>query len=282
MSEKHLSADDIRETERSEWAARGNAWDRWADRMAPLADRLNAPLLDAAGIAAGQSVLDLASGAGEPALTIARRVGPSGSVTATDLVPEMLAGARRRAAGIGNIRFELADMTALPFAPASFDRVTCRFGLMFAPDPLAALREARRVLRPGGIAAFMVWGPIENNTNFVVIDGVAKRLLNRSFFDRPIHPFRFAAAGALTPLLQEAGFAAAKESELGFAPKVEVGTPFWRSGVDMMLDDRLASLDAAARAAFDQAVETAFSPHRAGDHYQLHSHVRIAVGRTQA
>ena len=101
-----------------------------ADQMADMADRFNQPLIDAIGVAPGHDVLDLASGTGEPALSLARRVGPSGQITATDLVPEMLEGAKRRAraAGLANIRFEAADMERLPFPDSSFDRLTCQIG----------------------------------------------------------------------------------------------------------------------------------------------------------
>lgn len=85
-------------------------------------------------------------------------------MAATDLVPETPDGARRRAdaAKIGNIDFRAADMERLPFVDKSFDRVTCRFGLMFASDPSAALAETFRVLRPGRRTAFLVWGPRED------------------------------------------------------------------------------------------------------------------------
>ena len=159
---------------RANWTARSTAWDRWSDTIAQLAQRMNAPLLDAADLAPGQAVLDLASGIGEPALDIARRVGETGVVTATDMVPAMLVGARRRAAEakLANIRFEIVDMEALPFADAAFDRVLCRFGIMFSPSADVALAEARRVLVPGGRAAYMVWGPRVDNTIFEVVQTV--------------------------------------------------------------------------------------------------------------
>lgn len=271
--------DEQRETERAEWAARGAAWDRWADQQARLADRLNQPLIAGAGIAPGQHVLDLASGAGEPAISIAKAVGDSGSVTATDLVPEMLAGARRRAAGIGNMRFEIADMTALPFPDARFDRVTCRFGLMFPPEPVRALREALRVLKRGGRAAFMVWGPLADNTNFVVIDRVASRLLGRSFEERPISPLRLAETGIVERLMREAGFAAAEETELRFSPKVDAGLPFWRAAVDMMLGHIVDSLGTEKREAIDQAVKQEFAAYLRDGSYHLEMHARLAIGQ---
>ncbi|NIQ57260.1 MAG: methyltransferase domain-containing protein, partial [Gemmatimonadetes bacterium] len=116
---------------RTDWQAKGPSWDRWADVVGETADRLNDPLVDAAGVARGETVLDLASGTGEPALNVARRVGADGLVVATDLAEEMLAGARRRAAaaGLAHLGFAVADMEALPFPGRRFDRVTCRFGI---------------------------------------------------------------------------------------------------------------------------------------------------------
>ena len=122
------------------WAERAPFWEQQAETVTEMADRFNQPLLDSVDIGPGHRVLDLASGAGEPALTIARRVSPEGSVTATDLVDDMLAGARRRAdaARLDNIRFRQADMENLPFPDQSFDRLTCRFG-----------HHVRAVTRPG-------------------------------------------------------------------------------------------------------------------------------------
>src|SRR5439155_5325472 len=119
-----------------------------------------------AGLWPGLDVLDLASGTGEPALTLAPLVLPGGTVTATDLLPEILAVAEEQAAqqGRANLRCGVADAGDLPFADASFDRVTCRFGVMFFPDVPRALREVCRVLRPGGRAAFTAWGPAAEQT----------------------------------------------------------------------------------------------------------------------
>ena len=100
-----MDADAIRrETElvRADWAARGRHWDRRSDELAEQAARMNAPLIEAADIAAGQQVCDIATGAGEPALSVAALVGAEGRVFATDLCPEMMLGARRRAAAQGS------------------------------------------------------------------------------------------------------------------------------------------------------------------------------------
>ncbi|CAO3423554.1 methyltransferase domain-containing protein [Azospirillum endophyticum] len=196
--------------ERERWAASSDAWDRWADPMADLADKLNRPLLDAAGLKEGHRLLDLASGAGEPALSAARRAGTDGLVIGSDIVPGMMAGAVRRARGVQGPApaFAAADMTALPFADATFDGVTCRFGIMFVPAADAALREVRRVLRPGGRAAFMVWGPRAGNGLFLEIgDAVADHLGE----DGSLEPlFRYAEPGLLAETMRAAGFADTK------------------------------------------------------------------------
>ncbi len=278
------SHDDLAEALRRDWRERGPSWDRWADHIAELADRLNQPLIDAAGIAPGDEVLDLASGAGEPALSVARRVGPEGSVVATDLVPEMLAGAKRRAseAGVDNIRFELADMTDLPFPAGRFSHATCRFGIMFVPDAGAAMREIRRVLRPGGRAALLVWGPIEDVTVFRVLDEVVGRELGTSIADRPFTPFRFGAAGALGALFEEAGFVDVEERELRFSPKVPLGRPFWRPNLEMSFGSRLRDLSDDEREALDRKIAQAFAAFSDGEVYRLESHVRLGLGTAPA
>lgn len=273
--------DKTKEQLRHEWAHRGPFWNKRADEIADMAARLNEPFLDAADIAPGHRVLDLASGAGEPALTIARRVGDSGSVVASDMVPEMLAGARRRAAaaGIGNITFEIADMEALPFDESGFDRVTCRFGLMFSVRPEQALAEARRVLVPGGRAAFMVWGPRDETTIFAVFATAAATV----FGDDPeidvVTPFRFAEAGSLAATMTAAGLVDVEERALRFAPRVPASGEFWHPMQDMMLGRTLAGASEDERAALRRAVRAGLAPTREGDDYHLSLHARIGLGR---
>ena len=208
-----MDADAIRrETElvRADWAGRGRHWDRRADEIAEQAARMNAPLIEAADIATGQQVCDIATGAGEPALSVAVLVGAEGRVFATDLCPEMVLGARRRAAaqGLRNITFRTADMLALPDADSAFDRVICRFGLMFCPAPARAAAEALRVLKPGGRVAYLVWGPREETTMFVVFVAAAEAVLGPLDEVEEIdlaRPFSLGAPGALATALTEGG-----------------------------------------------------------------------------
>jgi SAM-dependent methyltransferase len=124
-------------------------------------------------------VLDVASGVGEPALTIAEHVGRSGHVVGTDLVEEMLAAARANAEvrGVVNVEFRRVDGEALDVAPGSFDVVTSRWGLMFMPDPVACLTAARRALKPGGRLVAAVWASPDRNPWVAVPMGVLMRRL---------------------------------------------------------------------------------------------------------
>jgi len=170
---------------------------------------LSRTLCDAAKLAPGDRVLDLACGTGEPAVTAARRVAPDGQVTATDLSPDMLAAARRRFERLG-LGVEVREMDAehLEFPDASFDAVTCRFGLMFCPDPTRAAAEIHRVLRPGGRFAVAVWDEPARNPFFTLIGQVIAKFIPMPPPD-PKAPgvFRLAPPGELASVLRAGGFA---------------------------------------------------------------------------
>ncbi|CAO3421938.1 class I SAM-dependent methyltransferase [Azospirillum doebereinerae] len=268
-------------TERDRWAASADDWNRWADSMADLADKLNRPLLDAAGVALGDRVLDLASGAGEPALGAARRVGAQGLVVGSDLVPGMLAGAVRRAGakaaeGVDAPVFTAADMTALPFADGAFDRVTCRFGIMFVPDAARALRAVRRALRPGGTAAFMVWGPLSGNALFAEVAAAVAEHLGEDGSLGPL--FRFAEPGLLSGAMREAGFARADETDLTPVRKAPADQPFWRATLDMSFGHRLGGLPAERRAALEAGIAARFAARAVDGVVPVPAHVRIVTG----
>jgi SAM-dependent methyltransferase len=139
------------------------AWRKWQARIAAFTHGATEAILERAHLRPGMRVLDLASGVGDPALSMAAEVAPSGQVTATDLGPGMISLAEElaRKKGLTNIKFREASAESLPFADESFDVLTCRFGIMFFPDLPRALRECLRVLKPGGRAVFVAWGKKE-------------------------------------------------------------------------------------------------------------------------
>lgn len=272
--------DGFKERQRVAWNDRGIGWNKRAEEMAEMARRLNEPLLELVGIAQGQRVLDLASGAGEPALTIAEMVGETGHVIATDLAEGMLAGAKRRAANrhISNIGFEIADAEALPFSDAGFDRLTCRFGLMFFPDKPKALRECLRVLKPGGRAGFMVWGPLADNAVFQINMAAMLEVMGPQDDHFLEMPFILGQPGTLVGLLEQAGFTGVEEQVIQARRKAPGDQPFWRTNLDMSFGKLWMEASAAEREAVEAAVVRRLEEFREGEHYRLPVHVRYAAG----
>ena len=215
MSPPEMSiAARFKEQVRQEWTAGAVAWRKWHSQFVVQTRAATDVLVQAAQVTPGMQVLDLASGTGEPALTLAEAVGPTGHVTATDLVPEMLAVAEEnvRQRGLTNMAFQQADAEALPFAPQTFEVVTCRFGIMFCPNASQALGEIRRVLKPGGRAAFVVWGPFDRNPYVTSTVGVFMKYVSLPPPppDAPT-PFTFAQPGTLSTAMQAAGFTQVQE-----------------------------------------------------------------------
>lgn len=190
------------------------AWARWHDKLTIQGKAVTERLATHARIRSGMRILELACGTGDPAISLARMVGPDGQVMATDLSTGMIEVARANAgrAGTTNIDFRQADMQALPFEDASFDAVTSRIGIMYAVDMPKAVSEIRRVLKPGGKMAFAVWGPPDQGSyvGFVLGRFFARRPLDPPPPDMPF-PLRFAAPGSLGEALRAAGLNAIEE-----------------------------------------------------------------------
>ena len=149
-----------------------DAWDAFAPRRDRHRDWTNAIalpvtqwLVDAVAVQPGETVLELAAGAGDVGFAIHRRLRPAVRLISSDVSPAVVDVARRAAAelGLDGIEFRMLDAQALDMPSASVDAVVCPWGFMLMEDPRAALRETARVLRPGGRLAFSVWGDPDRN-----------------------------------------------------------------------------------------------------------------------
>ncbi len=188
------------------WNSVAPGWEASAQFVDQHLELATEALLDAAGIGAGDAVLDLATGPGGAGLAAATRVGPSGSVVLSDVAAEMVAVAARRASGHPQLSTAVFDQSEIVAEDGRFDAVISRHGLMFVEDTAAAVREAARVLRPGGRYAAMTWGPRELNPWLgLVLDAVGEQ------FGVPFPPpsvrgpFSLDDATTLAEVLQDGG-----------------------------------------------------------------------------
>lgn len=199
----------IKDQMRQEWGGAAPAWRKYDDMLQITGTQVAKVMLDAANLAPGKRVLDVACGTGEPAIPAAQRVAPGGSVLATDLADEMLEVARdkAKAQGVDNIEFRQADGEALPVGDGEFDAVTCRWGIMFMPRPEQFAKEAHRALKQGGRFVAAVWGPAQENPSISMPIRMAMK-----YAEVPVPPpgapgvFAFADPERLRGVLADAGF----------------------------------------------------------------------------
>ena len=189
------------------------ASEKWKAKSAAMGQPVTDALVNYATPKQGMQVLDLASGTGEPAISLAMRVGSEGHVTALDLSSELLeiATQRARARGLTNFRTQQADAHSLPFPDGSFDLATSRFGVMFFRDVVLALAELRRVLRPEARACFLAWGPFDQPYWQSMMGTVHRHVGGPLLSPDGANPFRFAKPGSLSTVLRAAGFHSVEE-----------------------------------------------------------------------
>ena len=259
------------------------ASEKWKAKSAAMGRDVTDALVEYARPKSGMNVLDLASGTGEPAISLASRVGFEGHVTALDLSSDLLAIAAERAQqrGLKNFSTQQADAHQLPFPDQSFDLVTSRFGVMFFQDCERALREVKRVLKPGARACFLAWGPFEqpywSSTIGVVVNHVGGPAIAPGGPD----PFRFCNPGSLSSVMRKAGFGNVKE-ETRTVPWTWPGTAeeVWEQAqaVAAPFIPLLQRIPAGKRDAIDQNAITAIQQHADGDSIKFGATVVLASG----
>jgi ubiquinone/menaquinone biosynthesis C-methylase UbiE len=260
------------------------AAEKWKAKSAVLGSSVTEALVEYCQPLPNMRVLDLASGTGEPGISLAQHVRPGGSVTAVDQSSELLAiaGERARNKGLSNFTIEQADAHHLPFANHSFDLATCRFGVMFFSDAERALKDLRRVLKREARACFVAWGPVEQcyweSTMKIVHQQVGGSMLEPGGSD----PFRFASAGSLSQVLRAAGFREVEEAtrnlpwtwpgeaEEVFEYACAVAAPF-RPMLERVKSEDWPAIRAEAIAAIER--------YRVGDEIRFTADVILASGK---
>ena len=199
----------VRDRQKAEWAAVAPGWRRNREKLGVTASPITERLVALSGVRRGDRVLDMACGTGDPAFTLAETVGPEGYVLGLDLSEEMVEASRSWAVsqGIQNAEFRLIQSELAPGVPArGFDAATCRHGLQFMPDPMAALQELSEAVKPGGRVAASTWSTPERNPNFTLPKEIMARHADLSEED-PEAPGLFAlpTPGELELVFETAG-----------------------------------------------------------------------------
>ncbi len=165
------------EAARVQWDAAADGWNGQTPQIRAWLAEATVTMLDMADVRPGMHVLDVAAGSGDQSGDAARRVGPGGTVLATDVSPRMIAAAaiNLRAAGQDQVRTLVADGAALGLDDSNFDAAICRLGLMFLADPVRGLQEVRRALRPGGRFCAMVFAEAAHNPCIGIVVSIAMR-----------------------------------------------------------------------------------------------------------
>lgn len=231
----------------------------WAEEQ-ELLDRMLEPYLPHVleGLPPGADVLDVGCGAGATTIAAAAR---AASCTGVDVSAQLVARARERAAGLGNVRFVRADAQRYDFEEARFDALLSRFGVMFFDDPVAAFANLRRAMRPGGTLTFIAWRSPAENPFFTTASRAAAPFLNLSPPD-PEAPgqFAFADGERVRRILDGSGWSAievAPRDVAGSLSKADLRVYASKLGP---VGQALREVDDATRAQVLEAVHAAYAP----------------------
>lgn len=218
------------------WRSVAGGWERrreliWTTTR-PVAERL----VDLLEPRPGQVILELAAGPGDTGFSALPRLLPGGRLVTTDVAPEMLDAARRRAAELGleDVSFAVEDAAALTFDDDAFDGILCRWGLMLIPDMDAAAAEMRRVARPGGRVALAVWASPDANEWMTASGRAALELgLTEPPDPEAPGPFRLSREGALEAVLSGAGLSVQAIEDVPLMWHASSVDEWWEISTDM-------------------------------------------------
>jgi SAM-dependent methyltransferase len=251
--------DDYRAESRKRWGEQAAGWEARRDMLRTSTMPVSAWMIDAIDPQPGHTILELAAGTGDTGLLAAELIEPGGTLICSDFSPEMLAAARRRAEelGVTNVRFKQIDAeTSIDLEAASVDGALCRWGYMLLADPETALRETRRVLKPGARLALAAWAAPEDNPWSALL---GRELVARGLGEQPPAggpgQFAWAEEGVIAEHLEAAGFAEQHVETLDFTFDYRSAADWWQSGcdcsrwfneaVDRASDDQLAEVSDA-------------------------------------
>lgn len=280
--------DSFKTAARDAWDRAAAGWNEKTPQIHAWLQEATHRMIDRAGVAPGMQVLDIAAGAGDQTLDVARRVGPTGSVLATDLsaVIVQLALDNARRAGLSNVQIRVADAEALGLEGAEFDAAVCRLGLMFCPDVRRALGEVLGALKPGGRFSALVFSQPQSNPCIGILMSTALQHAGLAPRD-PFQPgglLSLGKPGLLERLFGDAGF---EEIAIETIPAV-FRLPSTRDYLDFIrtsatpIRQMLSGLDDIAQAAAWSDIERKLDAFQTASGWQGPNELLLAVGRRPA
>jgi ubiquinone/menaquinone biosynthesis C-methylase UbiE len=259
-----------------DWNERAKSFDRWLPFIQPVADQV----ISLAEISDGQKVLDVASGTGEPSLTIARKFGSRIDLTGVDGAEAMVAAAdgKVQSEKLQGVSFQRMKAERLAFPSSHFDRVISRFGVMLFDDPLAGVREMRRVLKEGGKMSIAVWGEFHKMES---LHHTWEALMNRLPEEDRLPTPKMAdlgSPGKLEALLLEAGFKNYEVKPFPLIYRFDHFDAYWQISTDAgSLKEPLDRLSPADQSALKEEVRKKTAPFQQRDWIQFQNDVLLAV-----
>ena len=260
--------------------SRANASQKWRKQSAAMGSGMTDAIVAAAQVSPGMSVLDIACGTGEPSISVARLMNGTGEVVGVDTSTSAISTATERARqnSLTNARFQEADVHHLPFPDATFDRITCRLGVMFFADLPNALHEMLRVLKPGWRVTFLAWGKFAQPYFETTIGTILKFFPNIEISPTAKSMNTFGTADVLAASMREAGFTHVEENLTNVSwtwpGAVEEVWEYFQD-VAVPFHPTLQAVPAERKQEIDQAVHEAMKKYQVGNEVRFTAHVNI-------
>ncbi len=271
------------EDAKTRWNRAAQEWGRHAEQIDEEAGPVTEWLLAAIAPGPGETVLELGAGPGGVGLPAARAVTPGGHVLITDIAPDMLEVARRRAHDLelSSVRFEVADAMALPLPDAGIDAAACRFALQAMSDPARALGETLRVLRPGGRLALAVWAGAAANPGFAAAMGAIREAAGEQPGTARPAIFSLADEAHLAALLTDAGFIDVRLEHVTGERRYASFDEWWelRRRLPPGAQDTWEALDPQTREGIERGLRERVAAHRRDDELVFGWDALAACGR---